>query len=573
LLSPPPPMPASPVHPIARALVSVSDKRGVVDFCRRLAAFGVEILSTGGTARRLRAAGVAVAEVSDYTGFPEMLDGRVKTLHPKIHAGILARRGADDAALAARDICCIDLVAVNLYPFEATVAAPDCDLAQALENIDIGGPALLRAAAKNHAHVAAVSDPADYARVLQALGDGDLPAALRFDLAVKAFEHTAAYDAAIANYLGARVGGDGAGAGDGDGAGDGAGAGAGAATADGHSDSAAATVAADFPRTLTLQFRKKQTLRYGENPHQRAAWYVAGAGDGGDVGLAAARQLQGKALSFNNIADADAAIACVRQFTGAPACVIVKHANPCGVALAASQVDAYRRAELTDAESAFGGIIAFNRSLEADTARAIVAQQFAEVVVAPAVSSAALQALAAKPNIRVLECGDGADAAADDAELSRLATLDLRRISGGLLAQTADLELNRKLEVVTAAAPTDAQMDDLLFAWRVAKFVKSNAIVYAAAAATVGIGAGQMSRVNSARIAAFKAEDAGLKVAGAVMASDAFFPFADAVQHAAEAGARAIIQPGGSLRDAEVIAAADAHGLAMVFTGTRHFRH
>jgi len=556
-------MPAS-VPVVARALVSVSDKRGVADFCRALVECGVEILSTGGTARQLRARGVAAVEVSDYTGFPEMLDGRVKTLHPKIHAGLLARRGVDDAALAAHDIARIDLVAVNLYPFEETVAEADCGLAQALETIDIGGPALLRAAAKNYARVAPVVDPADYARVIAALQEsGGVPAGLRFDLAVKAFEHTATYDAAIANYLGARVG-DAAGDGHGDGdSGDG----------HSHSDSDAATVATvdPFPRTLTVQFRRKQTLRYGENPHQRAAWYVDRAGD---AGLGRARQLQGKELSFNNLADADAAVACARQFRHSDACVIVKHANPCGVALAAAQADAYRRAYRTDAESAFGGVIAFNRALGPDAARAIVAQQFAEVVIAPAVSAAAAEALAAKPNIRVLECGDGEVATADSADGNLdLAHLDLRRIAGGLLVQESDAEVNHKLEVVTARAPTDAQMDDLLFAWQVAKFVKSNAIVYAAAGATVGIGAGQMSRVNSARVAAFKAQDAGLEVAGAALASDAFFPFADAVLHAAEAGARAIIQPGGSLRDKEVIAAANAHDLAMVFTGTRHFRH
>ena len=552
---------------VASALVSVSDKRGVVEFCRALVGRGVEILSTGGTARQLRDGGVAVVEVSDYTGFPELLDGRVKTLHPKIHAGLLARRGVDDAALQAHNIARIDLVAVNLYPFEETVAEPECGLEQAIENIDIGGPTLLRAAAKNHRDTAAVVDPDDYARIIDALDGGGLSAALRFDLAVKAFEHTAGYDAAIANYLGGLLGDGAAESGD-------AAAAAGDTTA---GDTTAGDDAnAAFPRTLSLQFRKKQTLRYGENPHQAAAWYVdrgpagrAGDGDGdGGGGLATARQLQGKALSFNNIADADAAIACVRQFSRGHACVIVKHANPCGAAVATTQAAAYRRAFATDRESAFGGIIAFNRALEVDAARAIVDAQFAEVIAAPAVSAAALEALAAKSNIRVLECGE-AESGGGDAP----AGLDLRRVAGGLLVQRADRVLNHKLEVVTARAPSDAQMEDLLFAWQVAKFVKSNAIVYAAGRATIGVGAGQMSRVNSARIAAFKAQDAGLEVAGAVMASDAFIPIRDGIEHAAAAGARAVIQPGGSRRDDEVIAAANAHDMAMVFTGTRHFRH
>jgi len=555
---------------VASALVSVSDKRGVVEFCRALARRGVEILSTGGTARQLRERGVAVVDVSDYTGFPELLDGRVKTLHPKIHAGLLARRGVDDAALQAHNIARIDLVAVNLYPFEETVAEPECGLEQAIENIDIGGPTLLRAAAKNHRDTAAVVDPDDYARIIDALDGGGLSAALRFDLAVKAFEHTAGYDAAIANYLGGLLGDGAAVAGDGAAA-----AGAGAAAA-GDSTAGDGDHTA-FPRTLSLQFRKKQTLRYGENPHQAAAWYVdrgpagrAGDGDGDGGGLASARQLQGKALSFNNIADADAALECVRQFSRGHACVIVKHANPCGAAVATTQAAAYRRAFATDRESAFGGIIAFNRALEVDAARAIVDAQFAEVIAAPAVSAAALEALAAKSNIRVLECGE---AESGGGRGDGPAGLDLRRVAGGLLVQRADRVLNHKLEVVTARAPSDAQMEDLLFAWQVAKFVKSNAIVYAAGRATIGIGAGQMSRVNSARIAAFKAQDAGLEVAGAVMASDAFFPFRDGIEHAAAAGVRAVIQPGGSMRDDEVIAAANAHDMAMVFTGTRHFRH
>jgi len=524
------------IAPVATALVSVSDKRGVVEFCRELAGLGIEILSTGGTARQLRDNRIAVVEVSEYTQFPEMMDGRVKTLHPKIHGAILARRGVDDAVMEAHGITPIDLVAVNLYPFEETVAEGDCKLEQAIESIDIGGPALLRAAAKNHSEVAVVVDPGDYALVLAELRKRPrgISPALRFDLAVKAFEHTAGYDGAIANYLGGLV--DGGHGGDSD--------------------------SADFPRTLNLQFRKKQPMRYGENPHQPAALY---AGRAADAGLCSARQVQGKALSFNNIADADAALECVRQFTRGHACVIVKHANPCGVAVADSQAAAYQRAFATDPESAFGGIIAFNRSLDAEAARAIAEQQFAEVIVAPSVPAAAARALAAKPDIRLLECGHSEAAAGR--------RLDYRRISGGLLVQHADLALNSKLEVVTRRAPDEAQMEDLLFAWKVAKWVKSNAIVYARRQATIGIGAGQMSRVNSARIAALKARDAGLEVAGAVMASDAFFPFRDGLDSAAQAGVRAVIQPGGSVRDAEVIAAANQHGMAMVFTAMRHFRH
>jgi len=526
------------ITPVARALVSVSDKRGAVEFCRELAGLGIEILSTGGTARQLRDHRIAVVEVSEYTQFPEMMDGRVKTLHPKIHGAILARRGVDDAVIEVHGITPIDLVAVNLYPFEETVAEADCKLEQAIESIDIGGPALLRAAAKNYPEVAVVVDPDDYARVLAELRQQPrgISPALRFDLAVKAFEHTAGYDGAIANYLGALVDG-------------------------GHGENGGGT---DFPRTLNLQFRKKQPMRYGENPHQPAALY---AGRTADAGLCGARQVQGKALSFNNIADADAALECVRQFTRGHACVIVKHANPCGVAVADTQAAAYQRAFVTDPESAFGGIIAFNRGLDAEAARAIAEQQFAEVIVAPSVPAAAARALAVKPDIRLLECGRTGPAAAS------VRRLDYRRISGGLLVQHADLALNSKLEVVTRRAPDEAQMEDLLFAWKVAKSVKSNAIVYAGQQATIGIGAGQMSRVNSARIAALKARDAGLEVAGAVMASDAFFPFRDGLDNAAQAGVRAVIQPGGSVRDEEVIAAANQHGMAMVFTAMRHFRH
>ena len=523
-------------NPVARALVSVSDKRGIVGFCRGLAELKIEILSTGGTARQLMENNINVTEVSDYTEFPEMMDGRLKTLHPKVHGGILGRRGVDEQVMAHHGIAPIDLVAVNLYPFEATVAAPDCKLEQAIESIDIGGPAMLRAAAKNHRDTTVVVDPDDYDAVLAQLRRKKrrIPATMRFDLAVKAFEHTAGYDGAIANYLGARI------------------------------DGRDATGPADFPRTLHLQFRKKQAMRYGENPHQHAAFYADRDAAAVHAGIAAAQQVQGKELSFNNIADTDAALECVTQFAQNHACVIVKHANPCGVAVDAGQAGAYRRAFATDPESAFGGVIAFNQPLEEATARAIIEAQFAEVIIAPSLSAEAVDVVAAKPNIRLLKCG-GQGAAG--------ARFDYRKVTGGLLVQHADSLLNHKLEVVTKRAPSEAQMDDLLFAWKVAKFVKSNAIVYAGQQATIGIGAGQMSRINSARIAAIKARHAGLRVDGAVMASDAFFPFRDGLDNAAEAGIRAVIQPGGSMRDDEVIAAANEHGMAMVFTGMRHFRH
>ena len=512
---------------IGRALISVSDKRGIVAFARALAALDVEILSTGGTARALSDAGVAVTAIADYTGLPELMDGRVKTLHPKIHGGILARAGVDDDDLAAHKIGVIDLVAVNLYPFRETVAQPDCALQEAIENIDIGGPAMLRGAAKNYAETIVLTDPDDYEKVLGEIQKSNqVSESLRFALAQKAFAHTAEYDAAIANYL-CNFGNE---------------------TDD------------KFPPTLHLQLRKKQALRYGENPHQAAAFYV----DDEVSGIANAHQIQGKDLSFNNIADADAALQCAREFPShTPVCVIVKHANPCGVALADAQLSAYQRAFATDPESAFGGVIAFNATLAADTAEAITGGQFAEVIIAPKVTADAAEVLAAKPKIRVLEC------AVDDAA----AGYDIRTVSGGLLVQTADDKLHSELQIVSKRAPDDAEMDDLIFAWTVAKFVKSNAIVYAAKRATVGVGAGQMSRVNSARIAAIKAAHAGLKVRGAVLASDAFFPFRDALDSAAEAGIRALIQPGGALRDEEIIAAADAHDMAMVFTGMRHFRH
>jgi phosphoribosylaminoimidazolecarboxamide formyltransferase/IMP cyclohydrolase len=522
------------MHKIQRALISVSDKSGIVEFARALHGLGIELLSTGGTAGLLADAGIPVIEVSDYTGFPEMMDGRVKTLHPKVHGGILGRRGTDDAVMAANGIDPIDLVVVNLYPFEQTVARADCDLPMAIENIDIGGPTMLRAAAKNYRDVAVVVDSADYQTVLEELQqhDGQVMEATRYALAVKTFEHTARYDGAIANYLGAT---------------------------DTRGEQAA------FPRTLNLQYRRVQTMRYGENPHQKAAFYSEP--DPREASVATARQLQGKELSYNNVADTDAALECVKAFTEGPACVIVKHANPCGVALGADSLEAYDRAFRTDPTSAFGGIIAFNRPLDAATASAIIERQFVEVIIAPAVEAAALPVLAAKQNVRVLECGAWSGEPA--------ATLDFKRVNGGLLVQDRDLGriAAADLRVVTRRAPDDREMKDLLFAWRVAKFVKSNAIVYCRDGMTIGVGAGQMSRVYSARIAALKAADEGLEVRGSVMASDAFFPFRDGIDQAAEAGIAAVIEPGGSMRDDEVIAAADEHGMAMVFTGMRHFRH
>lgn len=519
---------------IKRALISVSDKTGVVELAGALHALNVEILSTGGTAKLLADQGVPVIEVSDFTGFPEMMDGRVKTLHPKIHGGILARRGIDDAVMADNGIVPIDLVVVNLYPFESTVARPDCDLPTAIENIDIGGPTLLRAAAKNHASVTVLVDSQDYAVVLEEMraGNNTVSDATRYSLAVKTFEHTARYDGAIANYLGA-IGADGQ--------------------------------RADFPRTLNLQYRQVQTMRYGENPHQRAAFFVEHAPR--EASVATARQLQGKELSYNNVADTDAALECVKSFTEGPACVIVKHANPCGVALGADALAAYDRAFRTDPTSAFGGIIAFNRPLDAATAAAIVERQFVEVIIAPVVNADALPVLATKKNVRVLECGAWED--------EPLPMLDFKRVNGGLLVQDRDLGriTAQDLKVVTQRAPTAQELTDLLFAWRVGKFVKSNAIVYCKDGMTIGVGAGQMSRVYSAKVAALKAADEGLQVRGSVMASDAFFPFRDGIDQAAEAGIVAVIQPGGSMRDEEVIAAANEHDIAMVFTGMRHFRH
>jgi phosphoribosylaminoimidazolecarboxamide formyltransferase/IMP cyclohydrolase len=458
------------------------------------------------------------------------MGGRVKTLHPKIHGGILGRRGIDDGVMKSNDITPIDLVVVNLYPFEATVADENCSLEDAIENIDIGGPAMVRATAKNHAFVCIVVDPADYGRVQEEINsnEGCVSKQTRFDLAVKAFEHTSGYDGAIANYLG-RI------------------------NADGSKDT--------LPRTINLQFHKAQEMRYGENPHQQAAFYKEQSPT--EASIATSRQIQGKDLSFNNIGDTDAALECVKQFE-APACVIVKHANPCGVAINDTLLEAYDRAYSTDPESAFGGIIAFNRELDGDTAKAIVDRQFVEVIIAPQVSDAAISAVAEKKNVRLLECGTWT---------APSARLDYKRVNGGLLVQDADLELHQDLNIVTERKPTDDEMGDLLFSWRVAKFVKSNAIVYGRNNMTIGVGAGQMSRINSARIAGIKAEHAGLEVNGSVMASDAFFPFRDGIDAAREAGIAAVIQPGGSMRDDEVIAAANKHGMAMVFTGMRHFRH
>ena len=516
---------------VARALVSVSDKSGVVELCKALAALGVQILSTGGTARLLEKEGLRVTEVSAHTGFPEMLDGRVKTLHPKIHGGILARRDLREhlAQIEKAGIEPIDLIVVNLYPFEATIADPDCTLENAVENIDIGGPAMLRAAAKNYAGVAVVVDPADYTGVLDEIrASGGVADATRFALAKKVFAHTAAYDGAIANYL---------------------------------SSLGAGNRPVPYPDTLNLQFIKRQEMRYGENPHQSAAFYrdrrpVAG-------GIASFSVLQGKELSYNHVADADAAWECVKSFAE-PACVIVKHANPCGVAIADSPLAAYRKAFKTDPTSAFGGILAFNRALDRAAAEEI-GKQFAEVIIAPRIEPAAREFLAARQNLRVLEVPLSHESQQHD----------YKRVGGGLLVQSSDAKtLDRKdLKVATKKQPSDAQWADLLFAWKVAKFVKSNAIVFCRDGATVGVGAGQMSRIDSARIAAIKAQNAGLSIAGSVVASDAFFPFRDGLDAVIDAGAAAVIQPGGSVRDEEVIAAANERGIAMVFTGVRHFRH
>ncbi len=518
-------------QPIRRALLSVSDKTGLIDLARALAARGIELLSTGGTARALAEAGIKVREVSSVTGFPEIMDGRVKTLHPKIHGGLLGRRGTDDAVMAREGIAPIDLLVVNLYPFAATIAKPGVSHDEAIENIDVGGPAMLRAAAKNHADVTVVVDPADYAQLLATLAanGGATSLDLRSRLAATAFAHTAAYDALVAGYLRGR-----------------------------------GTAAEDFPAHLDIALTRISSLRYGENPHQRAAFYrVPGAAP--DC-IANARLVQGKELSFNNIADADTALECVRQFDS-PACVIVKHANPSGAAVAATLQDAYELAYRTDPTSAFGGIIAFNRPLDAETAALVLERQFIEVLVVPELLPDTAAALAGKPNVRVLLTGP--------LQPALPAQRELRSVGGGMLVQdrddaSVDVE---DLQCVTARQPTPEEWRDLVFAWHVCKFVKSNAIVFARDEATVGVGAGQMSRVYSSRIGAIKAEDAGISVRGAVMASDAFFPFRDGVDVAADQGVTAVIQPGGSKRDAEVIAAANEHGLAMLFTGMRHFRH
>lgn len=511
-----------------RALLSVSDKTDLVPFARSLAERGVSILSTGGTATTLREAGIDVEDVSSVTNFPEIMGGRVKTLHPKVHGGILARRDVDAQALTDHNIDAIDIVAINLYPFEAVTSNPDCDFETAIENIDIGGPAMVRASAKNHAWVTVVVDPQDYDEVIAAMDEGGTTTRMRADLAHKAFRRTAAYDATICAYLETQ------------------------------------TAEPKPAENLTLTYGTGQTLRYGENPHQQAAFYVAPNASPGS--LAKAQLVQGKALSYNNLADADAALASVRAFGNAPACVIVKHANPCGVAFAATPLEAYEAAYATDPVSAFGGIIAFNTPVDAATAQIILDRQFVEVLIATELGEGARQIIASKPNIRVLVTG-AAGAAPE--------RWDFKRIDGGLLLQSLDdgMVEPQDLKVVTRLAPTHDQLSDLQFAWRVAKFVKSNAIVYARDGRTIGVGAGQMSRVVSAQIAGIKAADAGLEVPGSVMASDAFFPFRDGIDAAAKAGIAAVIQPGGSMRDEEVIAAADEHNIAMVFTGMRHFRH
>ncbi|MCR9545844.1 bifunctional phosphoribosylaminoimidazolecarboxamide formyltransferase/IMP cyclohydrolase [Vibrio antiquarius] len=526
-------------RPIRRALISVSDKTGIVEFAQALAERGVDILSTGGTARLLAEQGIAVTEVSDYTGFPEMMDGRVKTLHPKVHGGVLGRRGQDDDVMAKHGINPIDMVVVNLYPFAETVAKEGCTLADAVENIDIGGPTMVRSAAKNHKDVTIVVNAHDYDRVIAEMDENEKSLTLetRFDLAIAAFEHTAAYDGMIANYFGTMV--------------------------PSYGENKEGDEESKFPRTFNQQFEKKQDMRYGENSHQAAAFYVEANPQ--EASVSTARQIQGKALSYNNIADTDAALECVKEFNE-PACVIVKHANPCGVALGKDILEAYNRAYQTDPTSAFGGIIAFNQELDAETAAAIVERQFVEVIIAPAVSAEAIEVVAAKKNVRLLECGEWT---------TKTTGFDVKRVNGGLLVQDRDQGMVSldDLKVVSKRQPTEEELKDALFCWKVAKYVKSNAIVYAKGDMTIGVGAGQMSRVYSAKIAGIKAADEGLEVAGSVMASDAFFPFRDGIDAAAEAGIKCVIQPGGSMRDDEVIAAADEHGMAMIFTGMRHFRH
>jgi phosphoribosylaminoimidazolecarboxamide formyltransferase/IMP cyclohydrolase len=520
---------------IKQALISVSDKTGVLDFARALSALGVNILSTGGTAKLLADNGIKVTEVADYTGFPEMLDGRVKTLHPKIHGGILARRDFPEhaAALEKHDIPTIDMVVVNLYPFQQTIAKEHCTLEDAIENIDIGGPAMLRSSAKNHKDVVVLCDPADYAQVLEELKahNGEVAYETKFALAKKVFAHTAQYDGSITNYF----------------------------TSLGHDKQHATR--SSYPATLNLHFEKVQDMRYGENPHQSAAFYrdikVA------DGALANYRQIQGKELSYNNIADADAAWECVKTFDET-ACIIVKHANPCGVATGANPLEAYSKAFQTDPTSAFGGIIAFNCEVDANAAEAI-AKQFVEVLIAPAFSAQAKQLFAAKQNVRLLEIPFG----------KAINAHDFKRVGGGLLAQSADAKnvALADLKIVSKKQPTPQQLQDLMFAWRVAKFVKSNAIVFCGNGMTLGVGAGQMSRIDSARIASIKAQHAGLSLVGSAVASDAFFPFRDGLDVVVDAGATSVIQPGGSMRDQEVINAADERGVVMLLSGIRHFRH
>lgn len=521
------------------ALISVSDKSGLTELAHAFVDAGIKLLSTGGSAAALRDAGLPVKDVSEHTGAAEMMAGRVKTLHPVIHGGILGRRGTDDALMRERRISPIDFVVVNLYPFAATINKPDVSFDEVIENIDIGGPAMVRSAAKNHADVMVITDPGDYSRVIDSLAaqDEQTRLNLQFELAVKAFEHTAQYDGLIANYLGCRT------------------------------EQSSHAQPSEFPRTLNTQVSLVHPLRYGENPHQRAAFYRVKSAGAGTV--AGATLLQGKAMSYNNVMDADAALACVQQFNTDSACVIVKHANPCGVACSADQLTAYDKAYLTDPTSAFGGIIAFNNALQLDTVTEILKRQFVEVIIAPGVESGVLDVLRASPNVRVLNC------ISLHAERSGDEDWQWRPVSGGVLVQQADsLEVEAEsLRVVTRRQPTADELRDLMFSWRVAKFVKSNAIVYARDARTIGIGAGQMSRVYSARIAGIKATDEKLRVEGAVMASDAFFPFRDGIDNAAEAGIAAVIQPGGSKNDEEVIGAADEHGIAMVFTGVRHFKH
>ena len=511
---------------IKRALISVSDKSGITEFARKLSSLDIEIISTGGTSKLLQDNNIPVTEVSDFTGYPEMMAGRVKTLNPKIHGGILARRGIDEEVMKQNEIKPIDLVVVNLYPFQETIQNPNCTENDAIENIDIGGPAMLRSSAKNHVSVTVVVDSTDYDLVIEEITqNGGTTLSLRESLAMKTFEHTAQYDGAIANYLGRKDDG--------------------------------------FSNTVNLQFIKSQTMRYGENPHQGAAFYKEK--NSFEASISSSHQIQGKPLSYNNMADADAALECVRDFEE-PSCVIIKHANPCGVATRTNIYEAYQSAYLTDPTSAFGGIIAFNRELDKETAKSIIDKQFVEVIIAPKINDNAKTVLLSKENVRVLECGDLKKA---------LPAFDYKKISGGLLIQDKDLITlhSDDMKCVSSSQPSNSQMKDLLFAWKVAKYVKSNAIVYAKNQMTIGVGAGQMSRIYSAKIAGIKAADENLEVKGSVMASDAFFPFRDGIDAAAQAGIKAIIHPGGSMRDDEVIAAANEHGIAMIFTGMRHFKH